>query len=79
MGTKPFMSIGEAARATGLSTYLLRKLCRARSIPCLQIGDDPSRPTKYLIDVEGTVEQLRMEAAQGMADITLLERDEGVC
>lgn len=76
MKSTPFATITETARLTGVSTYLLRKRCRERSIPCLPLGDDPERPTKYLVDVEGLVAQLRAEAAQGVTVAPLLERDD---
>lgn len=73
----PFATITETARLTGVSTYMLRRRCRERSIPCIPIGDDPDRPTKYLIDVDGLVELLRAEAAQGVNVPQAPERDEG--
>lgn len=77
MKTRPFMTINEASRATGISAYVLRRRCRERSIPCLPLGDDPERPTKYLVDVEGLVAQLRAEAAQGVTVAPLQERERG--
>ena len=78
MKTTPFCTIVEASRVTGVSAYLLRRRCRERSIPCLPLGDDPDRPTKYLVDVEGLVAQLRAEAAQGVIVVDpLQEREEG--
>ncbi len=78
MKNVPFATITETARLTGVSTYMLRRRCRERSIPCLPIGDDPTRPTKYLIDVEGLVAQLRAEAAQGLNDFPPQEREKEV-
>ncbi len=77
MRSTPFATITETARLTGVSTYLLRKRCRERSIPCLPLGDDPERPTKYLVDVEGLVAQLRAEAAQVVTVAPLQERERG--
>lgn len=77
MKTTPFCTIAEASRVTGVSAYMLRRRCRERSIPCLPLGDDPERPTKYIIDVEGLVALLRAEAAQSVTVGPLPERDEG--
>ena len=67
MKNVPFATITETARLTGVSTYMLRRRCRERSIPCLPIGDDPTRPTK-----------LRAEAAQGLNDFPPQEREKEV-
>ncbi len=35
---KPFLTIKEAAKASGLSQYFLRKGCKSGEIPCVKSG-----------------------------------------
>lgn len=57
---KLFVSIAEAAKATGLSTFALRKGVRNNSIPHIMCG------TKYLIHYPRLLEQLEHEANAGV-------------
>ena len=49
----PFMKIGAASRATGLSQYFLRQGCKDGSVPHIRSG------TKIFIDYEHAIAKLR--------------------
>lgn len=51
----PFMKIGAASRATGLSQYYLRQGCKNGSIPHIKSG------TVYLVNVTKLLRQLDAE------------------
>lgn len=48
----PFLKIGDAVRATGLSAYYLRRGCRNGTIPHIMSG------TVYLVNVPALLKQL---------------------
>lgn len=52
----PFMKIKDACRATGLSTYYLRRGIRDGSIPHVTVGVPPN--CKYYVNVPALMEQL---------------------
>lgn len=54
----PFMKIGAASRATGLSQYFLRQGCKDGSIPHIKSG------TVYLVNVAKLLRQLDAEGAE---------------
>ena len=54
----PFMKIGTASRATGLSQYFLRQGCKDGSIPHIKSG------TVYLVNVAKLLRQLDAEGAE---------------
>ena len=58
--TTPFMKIGAASRATGLSQYYLRQGCKDGSIPPIKSG------TVYLVNVAKLLRQL--DAEGGVAE-----------
>lgn len=49
---KPFQSISEAVRSTGLSSYFLRRGCKVGTIPHIMSG------AKYIINVPALLKQL---------------------
>lgn len=49
---KPFLSISDAVKATGLSQYYLRRGCRDGSVPHVMSGN------KYLINLPALLKQL---------------------
>lgn len=51
----PFMKIGAASRATGLSQYFLRQGCKDGTIPHIKSG------TVYLVNVAKLLRQLDAE------------------
>ena len=51
----PFMKIGAASRATGLSQYYLRQGCKDGSIPHIKSG------TVYMVNVAKLLRQLNAE------------------
>lgn len=51
----PFMKIGAASRATGLSQYYLRQGCKDGTIPHIKSG------TVYLVNVSKLLRQLDAE------------------
>ena len=51
----PFMKIGAASRATGLSQYFLRRGCRDGSVPHIMSG------TVYLVNVPALLRKLGAE------------------
>lgn len=53
---KPFQSINEAVRTTGLSSFYLRQGCRDGTVPHVKSG------TKYLINVPLLLRQLGVPA-----------------
>lgn len=58
-----FISIPEAARLTGVSRYMLRRLVHEGKLPYLQIGS----PERFLfkVDREALLDYLRQEASRG--------------
>lgn len=56
----PFMKIGAASRATGLSQYYLRQGCKDGTIPHIKSG------TVYLVNVSKLLRQL--DAEGGVAE-----------
>ena len=58
-----FVSIPEAARLTGVSRYMLRRLIHEGKLPCLRIGS----PDRFLfkVDREALLAYLRQEASRG--------------
>jgi len=56
----PFMSIRDCNKHTGLSMSYLRTGCKNKTIPHIMVGD------KYMIDVEGLFELVRLEARANM-------------
>ena len=50
---RPFMSIRQAARSTGISEYQLRAMLRENTLPGFYSG------TKYNVDVPRLLDQLR--------------------
>lgn len=59
MNEKPFQSIGEACRSTGLSQCFLRQGCKAGTVPHIMAG------RKYLVNVPLLLRQLDDQAGQG--------------
>ena len=53
---KPFQSISEASRTTGLSQKYLRQGCKAQKIPFIKAG------TKFTINVPLLYEQLNRQS-----------------
>ncbi len=51
----PFMKIGAASRATGLSQYFLRQGCKDGTVPHIKSG------TVYLVNVSKLLRQLDAE------------------
>lgn len=56
----PFLKIKAAAKATGLSTYYLRKGCNDGSIPCIRSGQ-----TIY-VNVPALLKKLGASEREGM-------------
>lgn len=56
--SRPFQTIGDAVRSTGLSNYHLRAGCKAGTIPHIRSGNT------YLIDVAALLQRLHAEAEQ---------------
>lgn len=54
-GATPFMKIGAASKATGLSQYYLRRGCRDGSVPHVMSG------TVYLVNVPALLRKLGVE------------------
>ena len=52
----PFMKIGAASRATGLSQYYLRQGCKDGTIPHIKSG------TVYLVNVPALLRKLGVES-----------------
>ncbi len=59
--TTPFMKIGDAVKATGLSAYFLRNGCRDGSVPCVQSGKT------YYINIPALLKKLGAEGEGGAA------------
>lgn len=58
---KPFMSLTEATKVTGLSTYYLRRGCREGSVPCIKSG------AKFFVNVPALLRKLDEESCKGNA------------
>ena len=54
----PFQTLTEACRTTGLSTYFLRKGCKAGTVPHIMCG------AKYLVDVPSLLTLLRTQESR---------------
>jgi excisionase family DNA binding protein len=53
---KPYLSIKEAAKQTGISEFALRQWIRGHKIPFIECGK------KYLINISGLLEHLEAES-----------------
>lgn len=56
---KTFMNLTDACKATGLSTYYLRRGCKDGSVPHIKSG------AKYMINVPGLLQKLDEESRRG--------------
>ena len=56
MTNTPYMGIKDACRATGLSQYYLRNICRSGYAPHIKSG------TVYMINVPALLEKLNTES-----------------
>lgn len=54
---KPFQTISDASRSTGLSQFFLRAGCRDGSVPCVRIG------SKYMVNIPALLRKLDAEEA----------------
>lgn len=52
LNNKPFQSLEEAAETTGLSTFYLRRGCKAGTVPHIRSGK------KYLVNVPALLQKL---------------------
>lgn len=52
MNGVPYMTIKDTSTATGLSQYLIRRLCKEGRCPHIRSGE------KYLVNVEALLEKL---------------------
>ena len=60
--SKPFMTIAEAAKVTGISQYYIRNGCKDGSIPHIKSG------RTYLVCVPKMLEQLTILSCGGVDD-----------
>jgi len=60
MENKKFLSIKDASRYTGLSTYFIRNGCKDNTIPCIQSG------TKYYVNMDALLAVLDAKSQQAV-------------
>ena len=55
---KPFMSLSDACKVTGMSVYFLRRSCKDGSCPHIKSG------AKYMVNVPALLEKLDEESRE---------------